>query len=99
MFSNYFKIAIAVLKRRKFFTFISLFGISFTLTIIMVGTAYFDKLVSPGYPDVHRDRNLYVSDFLQTSTKGWINGGLPSFYFFHHYASTLKTPERMAMVS
>jgi len=40
MLKNYFKIAIAVLKRRKFFTFISLFGISFTLTVLMVLTLY-----------------------------------------------------------
>lgn len=38
MLENYFKIAIVVLGRRKFFTFISLFGISFTLTILMVAT-------------------------------------------------------------
>ncbi len=51
MLKNYFKIAIAVLKRRKFFTFISLFGISFTLTILMVGVAFLDKVISPDYPD------------------------------------------------
>ena len=44
MFKNYFKIAIAVLKRRKFFTFISLFGISFTLTILIIVAAFFDHL-------------------------------------------------------
>jgi putative ABC transport system permease protein len=99
MLKNYFKIAIAVLKRRKFFTFISLFGISFTLTIIMVATAFFDNLMSPGYPDVHRDRNLYVTTILQTSTKGSINGGEPSYYFFKQFASTLKVPEKLALVS
>jgi putative ABC transport system permease protein len=61
MLKNYFKIALAVLKRRKFFTFISLFGISFTLTILMVATAFLDKLLSAGYPDYKRDRSLYVS--------------------------------------
>ena len=33
---NYIKIAWAVLRRRKFFTFINLFGISFTLAMLMV---------------------------------------------------------------
>lgn len=46
MLTNYFKIAIAVLKRRKFFTFISLFGISFTLTILIVLTAFVDNLTA-----------------------------------------------------
>ena len=39
MLKNYFKIAFKVLLRRKFFTFISLFAISFTLIILMVATA------------------------------------------------------------
>jgi len=49
MLKNYFKIAIAVLKRRKFFTFISLFGISFTLTILMVLTAFMDNVINPTF--------------------------------------------------
>ena len=31
MLSNYLKIAVKVLLRRKFYTFVSLFGIAFTL--------------------------------------------------------------------
>jgi hypothetical protein len=54
MLKNYFKIAIAVLKRRKFFTFISLFGISFTLTILIVLTAFVDNVTSPNYPESKR---------------------------------------------
>ena len=51
MLKNYFKIAIAVLKRRKFFTFISLFGISFTLTILIVLTAFVDNVTGANYPE------------------------------------------------
>ena len=36
MLLSYLKIAWKVLLRRKFFTFISLFGISFTLMILLV---------------------------------------------------------------
>ena len=61
MLKNYFKIAIAVLRRRKFFTFISLFGISFTLTILLVLTSFLDKVVGDSYPDRKRDRSLYVT--------------------------------------
>ncbi|MEJ7684852.1 MAG: hypothetical protein WKG06_44800 [Segetibacter sp.] len=69
MLKNYFKIAIAVLKRRKFFTFISLFGISFTLTILIVLTAFVDNLVSATYPEVNRDRSLYITTLVQKDTK------------------------------
>jgi len=40
MFSNYIKLAWRVLSRKKFFTFITLFGISFTLMILMLITSY-----------------------------------------------------------
>lgn len=100
MLKNYFKIAIAVLKRRKFFTFISLFGISFTLTILMVGTAFVDKVISADYPDMKRDRSLYVSAVTMKNTKlGWMNRSRPSFHLLQDYVSTLKTPVLMAISS
>ena len=37
---SYFKLALKVLARRKFFTFISLFGISMTLVVLMVAVAF-----------------------------------------------------------
>lgn len=100
MLKNYFKIAMAVLKRRKFFTFISLFGISFTLTILMVATAFMDKVLSPDYPDYKRDRSLYIDRIEIKNTKeGWMNMGNVSYYFFEHYVSTLKSVEKMAISS
>lgn len=100
MLKNYFKIAIAVLKRRKFFTFISLFGISFSLTIIMVLTAFSDHLVDASYPDGRRDRNLYISMMRLNGEKhGFQQNGPPSFYFLDHYVKKMKTPEKVAIVS
>src|SRR5688572_5086741 len=98
MLKNYFKIAIAVLKRRKFFTFISLFGISFTLTILMVATAFIDKLVNDPYPDAKRERSLYVNKLEQKMKDGRQTGPL-SFYFLDHYAGSLKTPAKVAISS
>ncbi|KQS35750.1 ABC transporter permease [Pedobacter sp. Leaf194] len=100
MLKNYFKIALAVLKRRKFFTFISLFGISFTLTILMVATAFVDKILSPDYPDYKRDRSLYVATMEYKNEKqGWMNRSDVSYYFFEHYVSKLKNVEMMGISS
>jgi putative ABC transport system permease protein len=100
MLKNYFKIAIAVLKRRKFFTFISLFGISFTLTILMVATAFMNKVLSPDYPDYKRARSLYVTTMEYKNTKeGWMNRSNVSFYFLEHYVSSLKTVQKMGISS
>ena len=100
MLKNYFKIAIAVLKRRKFFTFISLFGISFTLTILIVVTAFVDNTISANYPEVNRDRSLYITTVQQKQTKqfGQMNGPA-SFHYLNTYVKTLKTADKVAISS
>lgn len=95
MLKNYFKIALAVLLRRKFFTFISLFGISFTLTILMVGTAFIDKVVNDTYPDRKRDRSLYINN-IEEDGKDAMNSSAMSFSFIQHYLGSLKMPANLA---
>lgn len=100
MLKNYFKIAMAVLKRRKFFTFISLFGISFTLTILIVLTSFYDHLTDPGYPDDKRDRSLYIQRLeLSNPKNGWMRSGPVSYYFVERYVSTLKYPAKISLAS
>jgi putative ABC transport system permease protein len=100
MLKNYFKIAIAVLKRRKFFTFISLFGISFTLTVITVAVAFLNKLINEDYPDLKRERSLYVATMeLKNTKEGWLNRSDVSFYFLDHYVSKLQQVEKIAISS
>lgn len=100
MLFNYLKITLAVLKRRKFFTFISLFGISFTLTILVVATAFMDHLIAPGYPEVNRDRSLYVWNLKEKDTKnGGMSSGPVSFSFINKYIRTLKTPAKVSAAS
>jgi len=98
MLKNYFKIAIAVLRRRKFFTFISLFGISFTLTILMVATAFIDKVINDDYPDKKRDRSLYISH-MELTGKEAMNSSALSFGFLNHYVTAMKTPVAVAISS
>ncbi|RFM28520.1 ABC transporter permease [Deminuibacter soli] len=98
MLINYFKIAIAVLKRRKFFTFISLFGISFTLTIMLVLAAFITKVVGDNYPDKKRDRCLYINH-IELCGPNSMNGSGLSFYFLDHYARSIATPVKIAISS
>ncbi len=98
MFKNYFKIAIAVLKRRKFFTFISLFGISFTITILVVLTAFIDKVINDRYPDKKRDRLLFINNIEQRGPQA-MNGSALSYYFFTQYVTAIKTPCKKAVSS
>jgi putative ABC transport system permease protein len=60
MIRNYLKIAVKVLLRRKFFTFISLFGISVTLLVLLVAAAMLDHTIAPQSPESRSDRTLGV---------------------------------------
>lgn len=73
MIKNYLKLAIKVLGRRKFFTFISLFGISFTLMILMIATAFFEAEMGGNPPLTKKDQMIFVptismSRYLQDTT-------------------------------
>jgi len=60
MIRNYLKIALKVLLRRKFFTFISLFGVSLTLVVLLVATAMLDNVFAAQAPEVLGNRTLGV---------------------------------------
>lgn len=60
MLSNYFKLAFKVLGRNKFFTGISLFGISFTLLILMLITALYDAEFGKNPPLSQKDRMVLL---------------------------------------
>ncbi len=98
MLKNYLKTAWKVLLRRKFFTFISLFGISFTLMILMVATAMVDHLTGSHTPETRLDRTLFVN-FIQMTGKNNNMNVLPSYYYLQKYVATLPTPEKVAVSS
>jgi len=60
MFSNYFKLAVKVLGRRPSFTAISLFGISFTLMILILLAAFLDAELGEEQPLGNRDELVFV---------------------------------------
>lgn len=97
MLSNYLKITLAVMQRRKMFTFITLFGISMTLSILIVLTAFYEHIFSANYPEPNRDRSLYLTLIEeQNTTEGGMRRGPVSLYFINNYLKTLKTPEKVA---
>lgn len=61
MISNYIKLALRVLGRRKFFTFISLFGISFTLGILMVIFSFLQGELGNNAPNSNKDDLVLIS--------------------------------------
>ncbi|TKC08694.1 ABC transporter permease [Pedobacter frigoris] len=68
MLKNYIKIAFKVMMRQKFFTAVSLFGISFTIMIFSILLGLFDFVYGNNAPAVHHDRMIYFEG-MSTSKK------------------------------
>ena len=99
MLLNYLKIAWKVLLRRKFFTFISLFGISFTLMVMLVVMGVVNHVTGAHAPEKRIDQMLFVS-FLRQGYKNGGNRNTPvSAHFIDRYVRTLKTPSMVALTS
>ena len=95
MLKNYFKTALKVLWRHKLFTFISLFGISFTLLILMVATSFVDHALGAVAPEKKLARTLSVTTaILKSKSGGYAIGPLLSYHFLNRYVKSLKTPEK-----
>lgn len=60
MFTNYIKLAIRVLGRNKFFTAITLFGISFTLAILMLIISMMETEVGSTQPLTQKDKMILL---------------------------------------
>lgn len=101
MLKNYLKIAFKVFMRRKFFTAISLFGISFTLVVLMVFTAIFDHIFGPLPPETKADRTLGVFMLREETTNAagaYSQGnGPPSYAFLDRYVRTLPEVEKVSI--
>jgi putative ABC transport system permease protein len=96
MLKNYFKIAYKVFLRRKFFTFISLFGISFTLVVLMVIASIFDHSFGPMPPETKLDRTLGVY-FMKMSGERSTRSGTPGYGFLDRYSRNLPNVEKMSV--
>ena len=101
MFYNYLKIAFKVLLRRKFFTFISLFGISFTLVVLIVFSAMMENAVSVVKPESRVDRCLTIHTLrfshVDRPTRSWFSS--PGYKFLDRHVRTLPGVEAVAVYS
>ncbi len=100
MLKNYLLTAWKVFLRRKFFTFINLFGIVLTLTVIMVATTLVDSYLFPSGPEKTSGNYLAVTNLVLTNDKKdntWSGGLGPRF--IRDNIQTLKSPEKTSINS
>src|SRR5688500_11495075 len=96
MLTHYLVLAVKVLLRRKFFTFISLFGISFTLLVLTVVAALFDQSFGPGAEEPLQARTLYAGRAVMYGDNNtWSSNA--GFKLFDRYARELPDVERLSL--
>ncbi|TDN36026.1 ABC transporter permease [Hymenobacter sp. UV11] len=96
MLLSYLRIAWRGWQRRKFFTGISLFGISFTLMMLVVLFALFDHAVGARAPEWHTDRLLFINRMVLRGPESQGSSSL-SYAFLERQVRSLRTPEAVAI--
>jgi putative ABC transport system permease protein len=98
MLKSYLLIAVKVLMRRKLFTAISLFGITFTLMVLVVCAAIFEQVFVAHPPEVHADRTLGVYRLEGEGNNHSIITE-PGYYLLDRHVRTLPGVERVSIFS
>lgn len=91
------RIAWKVLTRRRFYTAISLAGVSLTLLVLLVAAAVLDSIFGARAPEIHGDRTLGVYAMTMKS-ENWTTGAAAGYGFLDREARGLAGVERMAIL-
>lgn len=96
MLRNYLKVALKVLLRRRFYTFISLFGIAFTLVVLTVAAAFLDHVFGAQPPETKADRTRGAYMIRLTGAGPRITT-FPGYALLDRCARTLPGVERVSL--
>ena len=102
MLRNYGKLALKMFWRHKFFTAVNLFGICFTLVVLILAAAFIDQQVGPVPPEVHAGRTLHLGWlFVERGSGDQTFQGVhrPSHAFLDRYVRPLETAEQVTVFS
>jgi putative ABC transport system permease protein len=105
MLRNYLLLAFKVLQRHKFYTFVSLFGISITLMVLVTVTSLIDSFVRPNGPERNSERFL-IAGIMSVIQRDPLNGrttagynGLLGYRFVENHVLGMQTPELIGVFS
>jgi putative ABC transport system permease protein len=97
MFASYLELAWKVLWRRKFFTFASLFGVSFTLLVLTLGAVLLDHVFAAHPPESRLERTLGLYGLAMVGEEG-MRTGWAGWAFLDRYARDLPGAERVSFI-
>ena len=98
MLASHVRLALRVLLRRKAFTAVSLFGITFTLVVLTTAAAFLESVFGARAPEVNHDRTLGVF-YAQMTGPRQSSTGPPGFALLDRYARGIPGVERMSIFS
>lgn len=94
MLRNYLKITFAVLMRRKFLTFVNLFGAALTMLVLVVGFAMVESFVSPAGAQEGQRQILSITEMAMDGRPVSFLLTAPGFSFYEDYIAPLETPDK-----
>ncbi|MFD2161300.1 ABC transporter permease [Paradesertivirga mongoliensis] len=92
MMKNYIKIAFKVMLRKKYYTALSLIGISFTIMMVTVFASFIDSVIGANATEVNRNRTL-IFDKVSMYKAGKETASAPSYPFIEKYVAGLESTE------
>ncbi|ETZ19208.1 ABC transporter permease [Pedobacter sp. V48] len=98
MLKNYIKLTFKIMLRKKYYTALTLIGISLTIMIIVIFASFIDQIVSANKPEVNRDRTL-ILDKLSIYKDGKKNNAGPSINFLQKNIGNLESTEAISYFS
>ncbi len=92
MLKNYIKLTFKVMLRKKYYTALTLVGISLTNMIITIFASFIDQIISANPPEINRDRTL-ILDKVSVYKDGKRTDAVPSITFLQKNIQHLASVE------
>lgn len=102
MLRNYLLMALAMLRRKKFLTFVNIFATTLTLTVLVVVAAFSAAKLYPRGAERGSGNFLVVDNVCfqggtEENQSTWNSG--PGFRFYRDYIAPLEAPDRVSFAS
>ena len=103
MIKNYLKLTFKLLKRKKIFSGITIFGMAVPLMFLMIITASLYHFTAHKPPESNFDRVVFLNQLkFSLKREKRMSGnmrGKPSYDFIKKYVKPMKTPEKVGVAS
>lgn len=98
MLKNYIKLTFKVMLRKKYYTALTLLGISLTIMIVTIFASFIDQIISANPPEVNRDKTLIV-DKVSVFKNGKQTDAMPSLTFLQKNIKDLQSTAAISYFS